>query len=156
MSPKDNPVAVRPAVADDLPAIVAILATDTKGGHDDSTDAMVAPVYLAAFARIQAAGGNHLLVATVNGAVAGVCQLLIQPTLFHRGRIRALLESVYVAPGTQGQGVGRAMVAEAERLALAHGASVMELTSNIARTDAHAFWRRMGYGQNHFGFKKPL
>jgi hypothetical protein len=48
------------------------------------------------------------------------------------------------------------MVAEAERLARAAGASLQELTSNLKRVDVHRFDERRGYARSHAGFKTLL
>jgi GNAT superfamily N-acetyltransferase len=48
------------------------------------------------------------------------------------------------------------MIAEAERLARARGATGLQLTSNKRRTAAHRFYERQGYERSHEGFRKTL
>ncbi len=67
-----------------------------------------------------------------------------------------ILEAVQVRADRRGQGIGEAMVLEAERLARAAGASCLRLTSNRARADAHRFYERLGFDRSHYGFKRPL
>jgi GNAT superfamily N-acetyltransferase len=40
--------------------------------------------------------------------------------------------------------------------ARARGASLLELTSQKSRKDAHRFYERIGYASSHEGFKKKL
>jgi GNAT superfamily N-acetyltransferase len=44
----------------------------------------------------------------------------------------------------------------AEDHARAHGAALLELTSNKTRTAAHRFYERLGFLRSHEGFKKKL
>ena len=69
---------------------------------------------------------------------------------------RAQIEAVRVDASLRGQGAGAALMADAEARARAAGASLMQLTSNASRTDAHRFYERLGYAPSHIGFKKPL
>jgi hypothetical protein len=41
----------------------------------------------------------------------------------------------------------------AEEAAPALGATMVQLTSDAARTDAHRFYERLGYTGSHVGFK---
>ena len=45
---------------------------------------------------------------------------------------------------------------DAEDRARAAGCSLMQFTTNKARTDAHRFYDRMGFTPSHIGYKKPL
>jgi GNAT superfamily N-acetyltransferase len=64
------------------------------------------------------------------------------------------VESVKVAAARRSGGIGARMMAAAEEEAQRRGAGLIELTSNATRTDAHRFYRRLGYDQSHIGFKK--
>lgn len=57
------------------------------------------------------------------------------------GRVVALV----VAEHARGNGIGRALMAEAERIAREDGCIAMEVSSANARTEAHAFYRSLGY-----------
>jgi hypothetical protein len=39
---------------------------------------------------------------------------------------------------------------------VAHGAELVELTSNKQRRDAHRFYERLGFERSHEGFKMML
>jgi PhnO protein len=68
------------------------------------------------------------------------------------GRITALV----VGEAARGHGVGRALVAEAERRLEVLGCALVEVTSNQKRTDAHDFYRRLGYEATSVRFARTL
>ncbi|HRE20829.1 MAG TPA: GNAT family N-acetyltransferase [Rhabdaerophilum sp.] len=150
------PVVVRPAAETDLPSIVGVLADDDVGGHGDIWSESTAPAYLDAFREIEGDRNSEILVAEQEGAVRGVLILRFQRGLTDRGGFKAILQSVFVSAHARGAGIGRLMVAEAERRAHARGASRVELVSNKKRLDAHRFYRTLGYAQSHEGFRKKL
>ena len=57
------------------------------------------------------------------------------------------LTVLVVTSEARGQGIGRALVGEAERWARAMGAHRLSLTSGVQRQEAHEFYRRLGYTQ---------
>ena len=101
----------RAARLDDLAAIVAMLADDDLGrGREGAT---VSAEYVQAFADIERSKDNTLIVAEIDGRVAGCLQLTIIPGLSRQGAKRALIESVRVASGTRGQGLGEKLMQHA-------------------------------------------
>lgn len=102
------------------------------------------------------AAGNGAVVAVLgDGALAGVVTLH-QMTVLHRpkpvGRITALIVDTPV----RGRGIGRALVGAAERMLSEAGCGLLEITSNVKWTEAHAFYSQLGYGQTSFRFAKAL
>jgi ribosomal protein S18 acetylase RimI-like enzyme len=57
----------------------------------------------------------------------------------------AKLSSLVVAPESRGQGVGRALVRHAMAQARDRGCARMTLTTHLRRTEAHAFYERLGF-----------
>jgi len=108
-------------------------------------------------ARLEAllAAGETILLALEGGRAVGCLTLHVTPVL-HRptgvGRITALV----VSEGARGHGVGKALVAEAEHRVAARGCALIEVTSNRKRTDAHAFYQRLGYDATSVRFAKGL
>jgi GNAT superfamily N-acetyltransferase len=111
------------------------------------------PDYIRAFEEVAASPANTLFVAERSGAVVGTFQITLIPGLAARGRRRAKIESVHVAPESRGLGIGAIMMAHALAFAREHNVGLVELTSNKAREDAHRFYRNLGFDQSHEGFK---
>ncbi len=147
---------IRPARRDDLDALIAIVAADDLGGHGDTTDPAARPDYAAAMDEILASPSDHLLVAEIGGRVVATAQFSLIVALPHRGRRRAVVEAVQVAPDLRGRGIGARLIEAVIAEARAHGAGVVELTSNAARLDAHRFYQRLGFARSHVGFKLAL
>jgi len=148
-------IVIDDATAADLPAMIAILREGQVTPKDQWSEAD-APAYHAAFDEMAADPRYALLVARENGVVLGMLQLNFSRALPDRGALKAIVESVFVAETARSKGIGRRMVAEAERRALARGARRVQLTSNKVRLDAHRFYRTLGYTQGHEGFSKSL
>ncbi len=144
------------AKPDDLPAMIAILAEGQMPHPRDAWSAEAAPRYRAAFDEIAADPATVLLVARRGAAVLGLVQLNFVRLLAGSGALKVNLESVFVAAAARGRGIGRLMIAEAERRARERGASHVLLASNKQRVDAHRFYRDLGYPQSHEAFKKSL
>lgn len=146
---------IRPAQEKDIPALVAIYAAD-EFGHGDSTDPALLPLYRAAFAAIGASSAETLYVAEREGAVVGTFQTLVTTTLTGRGTLSMIVEAVQTHPDHRGKGVGARMMAFCIEDARRRGAKLVQLTSNVARTDAHRFYERLGFTKSHAGFKMKL
>ena len=76
---------IRDATERDVPAIVAMLADDDKGGLREDVSEVLNPGYAAAFAAINGDPNHHLLVAERGGILIGTFQLSFLPGLSHRG-----------------------------------------------------------------------
>ena len=147
------PVTFRDATRADVPAVVALLRDDALGAAREGAD--LAP-YLAAFDRMAEEGGNALVVGEAAGRVVATFQLTLISGLSLRAARRAQVESVRVAADLRGQGIGRALMAEAEARARAAGCTLVQLTTNATRTRAHRFYAALGYEPTHLGFKRAL
>lgn len=148
----------RTATKADLPAVVALLADDELAENREkaSAEAGVVEEYSSAFEAMEGEHYNHMLLAESDGRIAGALQLVFVPGLSRRGAKRAIIESVRVTADLRGQNVGTALMKEAIRLARESGCSLVQLTSDTRRSRAHLFYRRLGFVQSHFGFKKEL
>lgn len=147
------PVLVRDAAAGDIPAVARLLAGGAMRAEEDPLDL---GSYLDAFEEISAAPPGVLLVADDRGEVVGTCQLIVFRHMQQRGGRCGEIESVFVADGRRGGGIGAALVAEAVSRARAAGCYRVQLTSNLARSGAHRFYRRLGFEESHAGFKLYL
>lgn len=147
---------VRPARAEDLGAAVALLALGALVPGPDGDAAFDLAPYRAALAEIEATPGCAVLVAEVAGAVVGVCQLIVFRHLQSAGGRCAEIESVHVHPDWRSRGIGGVLVEAAVERARSAGCYRVQLTSNVARADAHRFYERHGFTASHRGFKRLL
>ncbi|MEU3413314.1 GNAT family N-acetyltransferase [Streptomyces sp. NPDC006658] len=145
---------IRAATADDLPAIVAMLADDPLGAQRESPDDLTP--YRTALERLAADPNQHLVVAVCEGRVIGTLQLTIIPGLSHRGATRALIEAVRIHAGERGSGLGSRLIEWAIGTSRRLDCRMVQLTSDKTRTDAHRFYERLGFTASHEGFKLPL
>lgn len=143
----------RAARAEDVAAIVALLADDALGRARESPGD---PAYAAAFAAIERDPNQLLVVAEHDGAVVGTLQLSFFPGLSHRGAWRGEIEAVRVASALRGSGIGRQMLRWAVEQCRARGCRLVQLTTNLARDDAQRFYEANGFARSHVGFKLTL
>ena len=151
---------LRHAERADLLGILRLLADDQLGsGREDMSD--LAP-YEEAFAAIDADPAHLLLVGELvpadgSGArLLATFQLSFLPGLSRRGSWRAQLEAVRVGSELRGQGVGAAMVEWAIDESRRRGCSLVQLTTDKSRRDAHRFYERLGFAASHEGMKLDL
>jgi GNAT superfamily N-acetyltransferase len=147
-------VLLREATADDVPALVALLADDPLGSTRESAD--LAP-YREAFAAVDADPAHLLVVAEDgDGTVVGTLQLSFLPGLSRGGALRAQVEGVRVAAAARGKGLGEAMLRWVAEESRRRGAALVQLTTDTRRHDAHRFYERLGYVPSHVGMKLEL
>ncbi|MGW2302426.1 GNAT family N-acetyltransferase [Streptomyces sp. NPDC001809] len=145
---------IRPATAEDIGPIVAMLADDPLGAQRESPDDL--GPYLAAFARLVNDPQQHLVVATRADKVVGTLQLTIIPGLSRRGATRSIIEGVRIHAEERGSGLGTRLIEWAVEESGRQGCRLVQLTSDVTRTDAHRFYERLGFEASHLGFKKSL
>jgi GNAT superfamily N-acetyltransferase len=146
-------ITIRTARLADIPRLVELLAAGTLRDGEDPSDL---DRYQAALADIAAAPGNTVLVAQVDGEVAGLCQLIMFRHLQERGGRCAEIESMHVDARQRSRGIGGLLLEAAVDRARLAGCYRVQLTSNHSRTDAHRFYARHGFVASHQGFKRYL
>ncbi|MER5960768.1 GNAT family N-acetyltransferase [Streptomyces sp. NPDC002057] len=145
---------IRPAVTEDIEAIVAMLADDPLGAQRESPDDL--GPYLSAFERLTNDPHQHVVVAVRGGKVVGTLQLTIVPGLSRRGATRSIIEGVRIHAEERGSGLGTQLIEWAVDESGRQGCRLVQLTSDVTRTDAHRFYERLGFEASHLGFKKNL
>ncbi|MGW6197963.1 N-acetyltransferase family protein [Kribbella sp. NPDC055110] len=149
-----NDVVIRRATASDVAAIVEMIADDQLGATRESLDDLTP--YLAAFEQIDADPNQLLVVADRNDEVIGTLQLTIIPGLSRRGSTRGLIEAVRVAAPARGSGLGSTLIRWAVEESRTRGCTLVQLTSDKSRTEAHRFYTNLGFANTHEGFKLKL
>jgi GNAT superfamily N-acetyltransferase len=156
LSVKAQELTLRRASDNDLTALMLLLADDpisaTRGDRASASDAAA---YRSALTAIVTDPSNDLLV-VVNEAdePLATMQLTRIPGMARRGSTRLLIEAVRVRSDNRSNGIGSAMMRWVTRSAApALEASLVQLTSDEARQDAHRFYERLGFVGSHRGFK---
>jgi GNAT superfamily N-acetyltransferase len=144
----------RRATADDVPAIVALLADDPLGAGRENPQNLAG--YLAAFDRVDADPGELLIVADRDGEVVGTLQLTFLHGLSRQGATRAQIEAVRVKAEARGEGLGARLIEWAVAESRRRGCHLVQLTSDRSRDGAHRFYERLGFTGSHVGYKLTL
>jgi ribosomal protein S18 acetylase RimI-like enzyme len=147
---------IRRATANDLPAIVRMLADDFLGQQRERIEDPIPDSYVNAFHEIETDPNNELIVAELDNEVIGTLQLTFTPSISFQGSRRCTVESVRVNMRYRGQGIGRKMMIWAIERAKANGCGSMQLTTNSERIDAHRFYENLGFKASHIGMKLKL
>lgn len=135
---------VRAATDDDLPALHALVERAYRGdsarrGWTHEADLLGGQrTDVEALAETLSDPAQRLLVADEDSAPVGTVTVMLGKPLAHLGMLA-------VDPERQAKGVGRRLVAEAERLARDHGATAIEMTVIGLRTELTAWYERLGY-----------
>ena len=143
----------RTATREDLPTIVAMLARDSMVPGQPSTPT---PGHLTAFDEITSHPDNELIVATMEGNIVATLQLTFIPGLGYDGAWRAQIEGVRVRSDLRNQRIGTRLIEWVIDRARQRGCRLVQLTSNMARTDARRFYERVGFVASHVGMKLQL
>jgi GNAT superfamily N-acetyltransferase len=147
-------VIIREAVHGDLAAIVELLVDDPLGKNRDFP--VVDAAYEKAFADIAADPRSFLIVGEDGGQVVGFFQVTYIPGLGRHGSERSLIESVRVRSDRRSRGIGKELMNWAIDQASIRGCSIVQLTTDKSRTDAHRFYERIGFVASHEGMKLAL
>lgn len=138
----------RTATAADVPALRALVERAYRGDSarrgwtheadlldgDRTSDSEIAETI--------ADGKARVLIARIDGKLAGTV------TIRDLGEGRAYLGMLCVDPDLQAEGLGRALIADAEDMAAeAFGAKVMTMTVIDARSELIAYYERRGYAR---------
>ncbi|MEU1088671.1 GNAT family N-acetyltransferase [Streptomyces sp. NPDC005576] len=135
----------RDASETDAPALVELVESAYRG--ESSRNGWTTEAHIlegrrtdeAEVREIIATPGGRLLVAERDGVIVACCQLE------HRGDA-AYFGMFSVRPGQQGLGLGKTVIAEAERMAREEwGVTEMQMTVITLRAELIAFYERRGY-----------
>jgi ribosomal protein S18 acetylase RimI-like enzyme len=94
-------------------------------------------------------------IAIMDGSVCGMIGTLTYPSYEHNdasGRILALVTS----STARCRGIGRALIATAEKDFARRGIRRVSLDTRLTREDAHKFYQLLGYERNGWRFVKQL
>ncbi|WGW11372.1 GNAT family N-acetyltransferase [Saxibacter everestensis] len=156
LTTKSGDLTLRRASHDDLDALIGLLSDDPiSAARGDQADPADGPAYETALVELIADPSNEILL-IVDDADRPIAtmQLTRIPGMARRGSTRLLVEAVRVGDDHRSSGIGSAMMRWViESAAPATGSSLVQLTSDEARADAHRFYERLGFVGSHRGFK---
>jgi GNAT superfamily N-acetyltransferase len=146
-----DPALIRPATMDDLDGLLTLYQeffaeSPVKMPADPNRSRPVLTEILANPAR-------HLYVAVSSGGLIGSADLVIVANLTHHARPWAVIENVIVTAPARRQGVGTALLRRLSEIAITAGCYKIQLLSGKQRSQAHAFYRAVGFTAAAEGFK---
>ena len=100
-------------------------------------------------------GNYRTLVAEVDGKVCGMIGTLAYASYEHNGPSGRILAVVTLANARR-RGIGRALIASAEKAFAQKAVTRVSLDTRLTRKDAHQFYESLGYGRNGWRFVKQL
>jgi GNAT superfamily N-acetyltransferase len=145
-SPKiPNELEIRPARKEDAAALARLAG---ELGHPTT------PTEVAArFSDASQQNNYALIVAELpSGELAGFMELVVEHLIDAEARVD--VAGLVVSEARRGNGIGRALMAHAEKWATERGCRIVHLRSNVKRAGAHAFYERLGY--EHFKTQKAF
>lgn len=98
---------------------------------------------------------GRILVADLEGRLLGMATLHVTPVL-HRASPVGRITALAVLREAHGTGVGRRLIAEAERYFAQAGLGRVEVTSGRLHEDAYGFYRHLGYADHGVRFAKVI
>ena len=128
-------VTVRAATPDDAERFATLL---TDEGYP------AGPSDLAARIERFSTDDAHVLAAEAAGDVIGFIAFVVLPR-FETDERFARIVALVVDPGVRERGIGKKLMAEAERVAVEAGAAFLEVTAGHHRPEARKLFESMGY-----------
>jgi GNAT superfamily N-acetyltransferase len=151
-----KPLILRDARREDVPIIVRMLVDDPLGSTRERYEEPLPQPYYDAFEATANDPNNRHLIAEVDGNVVGTLHLVFIRGIARMGATRAQIEAVRIAAGQRGEGIGRKMIEAAIEMARKRACSLVQLTTDKTRTDAHRFYESLGFAASHEGMKLSL
>ena len=96
-----------------------------------------------------------VLDAELNGMVVGCLSTSVMRVL-HRPAPVGRISMMVVDEALRGRGIGAALVRAAEDALAEQGCYMVEVTSNLRRTEAHRFYERLGYDRTSVRLARTL
>ena len=146
---------IRPARADDLPAIAAIydaIHTEEEAGR--ASIGWIRDVYPTAHTAREALLANDLFVVEEDGFVSGAARInRIQVPVYANAHWLysadetqvMVLHTLVIDPKRAGRGLARSFVAYYEAFALERGCPVLRMDTNEKNAAARSLYRKLGY-----------
>lgn len=140
-------IVYRKLTRDDLPSLLRLYAQLENGVLPELQEAQ------AVWDEIESRGIVYFG-ALDGGRVVATCFICVVPNLTHNGRPGGLIENVVTEKGYRRKGLGRGVIQMAIDYAREKGCYKVFLQSGASRTDAHQFYRAVGFdGESKCAFQ---
>ena len=149
-------IVFRTALLADVPAIVALLADDELGSQREIIGTPLDQRYVDAFQAIEADVNQRLVVVADADEIIGTMQISFIPGIARMGSWRGQIEAVRIAAHRRDSGLGHKMFEWAISECRSRGCSLVQLTTDKSRSDAHRFYEKLGFKASHEGYKLAL
>ncbi|MFN8769612.1 MAG: GNAT family N-acetyltransferase [Neisseriaceae bacterium] len=149
-----NKLELRKANIDDLKDIVTLIHDDILGKDRERPELL--NQYNSIFEKILKSDNQQYFVVQYSNEIIGCFELTILYALSITSSIRLEVENVRVHSKYRSCGIGKWMFSEITKFAQENNCSIIQLTSNKIRKDAHKFYTSIGYKNSHEGFKLYL
>jgi ribosomal protein S18 acetylase RimI-like enzyme len=140
--PTVNDILIREATSSDLPAIAELL--EELAGVVDEEEGIDAGAACRNCADLLNDARSHVLLADINGNVAGMVHFTVRQTMLH-GSPSGLIDELIVRREYQGRGTGRELVAAAIRKCRELGCCEVEVSTEKTNRKALEFYRKCGF-----------
>ena len=137
-------VTIRPARVDDAPLVACLL-----GDLGSPTMAASAAERLRLLA---GTGSDPVFLALADDGASGLLALHVTRMLHLEAPI-ARITVLVISEGARGRGIGTRLIETAIRHAESEGCASLELTSGLARKEAHAFYAAKGFTNTSLKFQ---
>jgi GNAT superfamily N-acetyltransferase len=105
------------------------------------------------FQKMQSYPNYKIYVAEKEGEIIGTFALLIMDNLAHQGTPSGVVEDVAVLNNLQGKGIGKLMMKFAMEQCKQASCYKLVLSSNVKRSEAHAFYESLDFEKHGFSFR---
>jgi GNAT superfamily N-acetyltransferase len=142
---------IREALISDLPIILKLYAIVLDKGEVLSLEQAET-----LFKIMQSYPNYKVYLAEKEGEIVGTFALLIMDNLAHQGTPSGVVEDVAVLNKLQGKGIGKMMMEFAMEKCREAGCYKLVLSSNLKRTEAHAFYESLDFEKHGFSFTMKI
>jgi len=98
---------------------------------------------------------SHILVAEIDGVVAGFVNFTTRKTILHRG-LSGLIDELIVAKSYRGKGVGKQLLSSAIKKSRQLGCCEVEVSTERTNIKAREFYRQCGFTERGVLFEIDL
>ncbi|MGB6369679.1 MAG: GNAT family N-acetyltransferase [Atribacterota bacterium] len=98
---------------------------------------------------------SHILVAEIEGVVAGFVNFTTRKTILHRG-LSGLIDELIVAKSYRGKGIGKQLLSSAIKKSRQLGCCEVEVSTEKTNIKAREFYRQYGFTERGMFFEMDL